>query len=66
MSDAQKLAMGGGGGKRRRRRRTPGRGVKLIARAVSGIELKDLRSLAVEGKRQSRFPASSPLAVSAP
>ena len=27
-------------------------GVKLIARAVSGIELKDLRSLADEGKKQ--------------
>jgi alanyl-tRNA synthetase len=27
-------------------------GVKLIARAVTGIELKDLRSLADEGKRQ--------------
>ena len=27
-------------------------GIKLLARAVSGIELKDLRSLADEGKRQ--------------
>ncbi len=27
-------------------------GVKLIARSVSGIELKDLRSMADEGKRQ--------------
>ncbi len=27
-------------------------GVKLLARAVSGIDLKDLRSLADEGKRQ--------------
>jgi len=27
-------------------------GVKLLTRAVSGIELKDLRSLADEGKRQ--------------
>ena len=27
-------------------------GVKLIARAVAGIELKDLRSLADEGKKQ--------------
>ena len=27
-------------------------GVKLLARAVSGIELKDLRSLADEDKRQ--------------
>ena len=27
-------------------------GIKLLARAVSGIELKDLRSLADEGKKQ--------------
>jgi alanyl-tRNA synthetase len=54
LSDAKKkLAMGGGG-------KTSGEagdvrqvnGVKLLARAVSGIELKDLRSLADEGKRQ--------------
>ena len=54
LSDAKKkLAMGGGG-------KTSGdagdvrqvNGVKLLARAVSGIELKDLRSLADEGKRQ--------------
>ncbi|MGE5366440.1 MAG: DHHA1 domain-containing protein, partial [Betaproteobacteria bacterium] len=54
LSDAKKkLAMGGGG-------KTAGEGsdvrqvngVKLLARAVSGIELKDLRSLADEGKRQ--------------
>jgi alanyl-tRNA synthetase len=53
LSDARKkLAMGGG--------KTAGEandvrqvnGVKLLARAVSGIELKDLRSLADEGKRQ--------------
>jgi alanyl-tRNA synthetase len=54
LSDARKkLAMGGG--------KTAGdatadvrqvNGVKLLARAVSGIELKDLRSLADEGKRQ--------------
>jgi alanyl-tRNA synthetase len=53
LSDAKKkLAMGGG--------RAPGEasdvrqvnGVKLLARAVSGIDLKDLRSLADEGKRQ--------------
>ena len=55
LSDARKkLAMGGGGAS------TTGEpsdvrqvnGVKLLARAVSGIELKDLRSLADEGKRQ--------------
>jgi alanyl-tRNA synthetase len=54
LSDAKRrLAMGGGG-------RASGEasdirqvnGVKLLARAVSGIELKDLRSLADEGKRQ--------------
>jgi alanyl-tRNA synthetase len=54
LSDAKKkLAMGGGGaatnaadGVRQVN------GVKLIARSVSGIELKDLRSLADEGKKQ--------------
>jgi alanyl-tRNA synthetase len=49
----KKLAMGGGG--------SPGAGadglrtvgdVKLLARAVEGIELKDLRGLADEGKKQ--------------
>jgi alanyl-tRNA synthetase len=54
LSEAKKkLAMGGGG-------KADGEvgdirhvnGVKLLARAVSGIELKDLRSLADEGKRQ--------------
>jgi alanyl-tRNA synthetase len=54
LNDARKrLAMGGGG--------TAAGGadgvrsvgdVKLLARAVSGIELKDLRSLADEGKKQ--------------
>ncbi len=54
LSDARKkLAMSGGGGPK-----SAGdgvrevNGVKLIARAVSGIELKDLRSLADEGKKQ--------------
>jgi alanyl-tRNA synthetase len=53
LSDARKkLAMGGSA-------KTDGAGdvrsvgdVKLLARAVSGIELKDLRSLADEGKKQ--------------
>jgi alanyl-tRNA synthetase len=54
LSDARKkLAMGGGakaaGGAADMR--TVG-DVKLLARAVSGIELKDLRSLADEGKKQ--------------
>ncbi len=54
LTDARKkLAMGDGGSA------TSGadgvrqvNGVKLIARSVSGIELKDLRSLADEGKKQ--------------
>ncbi|MGC2643088.1 MAG: DHHA1 domain-containing protein, partial [Pseudolabrys sp.] len=54
LSDAKKkLAMGGGakaGGEAGDVRQV--NGVKLLARAVSGIELKDLRSLADEGKRQ--------------
>jgi alanyl-tRNA synthetase len=54
LSDARKkLAMGGGA----RDASDSGdvrqvNGVKLLARAVSGVELKDLRSLADEGKRQ--------------
>ena len=55
LSDARKkLAMGGGAsaaGERRDDVRSVG-DVKLLARAVSGIELKDLRSLADEGKKQ--------------
>jgi len=49
----KKLAMGGGGGKA-----DAGEGlrdvgdIKLLARAVEGIDLKDLRSLADEGKKQ--------------
>jgi alanyl-tRNA synthetase len=54
LSDAKKkLAMGGG--KAAAEAAADVRqvnGVKLLARAVSGIELKDLRSLADEGKRQ--------------
>jgi alanyl-tRNA synthetase len=54
LSDARKkLAMGGGkmaGDAAVDVRQV--NGVKLLARAVSGIELKDLRSLADEGKRQ--------------
>jgi alanyl-tRNA synthetase len=54
LSDARKkLAMGGGkaGGEAAADVRQVN-GIKLLARAVSGIELKDLRSLADEGKRQ--------------
>ncbi|MGB6569012.1 MAG: DHHA1 domain-containing protein, partial [Xanthobacteraceae bacterium] len=53
-SDAKKkLAMGGGGSKSDGADgiRTVG-DVKLMARAVEGIDLKDLRSLADEGKKQ--------------
>jgi alanyl-tRNA synthetase len=51
LSEAKKkLAMGGGKSEAGDVRHV--NGVKLLARAVSGIELKDLRSLADEGKRQ--------------
>jgi alanyl-tRNA synthetase len=54
LSDARKkLAMGGGGKAAGAADDVRSVGdVKLLARAVSGIELKDLRSLADEGKRQ--------------
>ncbi|MCC7348146.1 MAG: alanine--tRNA ligase, partial [Variibacter sp.] len=52
LSDAKKkLAMGGGGGNGADHVRTVG-DVKLFARAVTGIEMKDLKSLADEGKKQ--------------
>ena len=53
LSDAKKkLAMGGGGNSDGADGiRTVG-DVKLMARAVEGIDLKDLRSLADEGKKQ--------------
>ncbi len=54
LTDAKKkLAMGGGGAAKSADdgvRQV--NGVKLIARSVTGIELKDLRSLADEGKKQ--------------
>jgi alanyl-tRNA synthetase len=53
LSDARKkLAMGGGAKTAAADDVRQVKGVKLIARAVSGIELKDLRSLADEGKKQ--------------
>ncbi|HEY2758311.1 MAG TPA: alanine--tRNA ligase [Pseudolabrys sp.] len=54
LSDARKkLAMGGGGKSDGAAGDVRSIGdVKLLARAVSGIELKDLRSLADEGKKQ--------------
>lgn len=49
----KKLAMGGGGGGKAADGGLRSVGdVKLLARAVSGIDLKDLRSLADEGKKQ--------------
>ncbi len=48
----KKLAMGGGAGKGPEEAVREVNGVKLIARSVSGIDLKDLRSLADEGKKQ--------------
>jgi alanyl-tRNA synthetase len=56
LSDAKKkIAMGGGGGGAAKGADDGVRqvnGVKLMARSVTGIELKDLRSLADEGKKQ--------------
>ncbi|MBI2716118.1 MAG: alanine--tRNA ligase [Rhizobiales bacterium] len=53
LSEARKkLAMGGGAAKSGDDGVHEVNGVKLIARSVSGIELKDLRSLADEGKKQ--------------
>ncbi len=49
----KKLAMGGGGGSADNAVRAIG-DVKLLARAVQGIEMKDLKSLADEGKKQVR------------
>ncbi|WP_293863825.1 alanine--tRNA ligase [uncultured Alsobacter sp.] len=47
----KKLAMGGGGAGAADAVRDIG-GVKLLARAVSGIDMRDLKSLADEGKKQ--------------
>ena len=54
LTDARKkLAMGGGGSAKSADDGVREiNGVKLIARSVTGIELKDLRSLADEGKKQ--------------
>jgi alanyl-tRNA synthetase len=48
----KKIAMGGGDAKNSDDGVRQVNGVKLIARSVTGIELKDLRSLADEGKKQ--------------
>ena len=47
----KKLAMGGGGSAGDAGLRTVG-DIKLLARSVQGIEMKDLKSLADEGKKQ--------------
>ncbi|CAM5201458.1 hypothetical protein BTHI11S_00012 [Bosea thiooxidans] len=39
-------------------------GAKLLARAVTGIEMKDLKSLADEAKARASAPASSPSSAS--
>ncbi len=53
LSDAKrKLAMGGGGKAAAADDMREVAGIKLMARSVSGIDLKDLRSLADEGKKR--------------
>jgi alanyl-tRNA synthetase len=53
LADAKrKLAMGGGAAKGGDDGVREVNGIKLMARAVSGIDLKDLRSLADEGKKR--------------
>ncbi|MGO4705796.1 alanine--tRNA ligase [Microvirga sp. 2MCAF38] len=53
LTDARrKLAMGGGGGSGDGDSVRDVGGVKLMARAVSGVEMKDLKSLADEGKKR--------------
>jgi alanyl-tRNA synthetase len=51
LTDARrKLAMGGGGGEGEPVREVGG--IKLMSRAVSGIDMRDLKSLADEGKKR--------------
>ena len=53
LSDARKkLAMGGGGKAEAAEDVRQVNGVKLLARAVSGVDIKDLKGLADEGKKQ--------------
>jgi alanyl-tRNA synthetase len=52
LTDARKkLAMGGGAGGASSNVRDVA-GIKLMARAISGVEMKDLKSIADEGKKQ--------------
>jgi alanyl-tRNA synthetase len=60
----KKLAMGGGAQQGSNGVRTVG-DVKLMARAVEGIEIKDLRSLADEGKKQMGSGVVAIVAVTA-
>jgi alanyl-tRNA synthetase len=65
LSDAKKkLAMGGGGKADSADGVRDVGGIKFLARAVSGIEMKDLKSLADEGKKQIKSGVVALVAVS--
>jgi alanyl-tRNA synthetase len=65
LSDAKKkLAMGGGGKSDAADGVRDVGGIKFLARAVTGIEMKDLKSLADEGKKQIKSGVVALVAVS--
>jgi alanyl-tRNA synthetase len=65
LTDAKKkLAMGGGGTAGATEGARDVNGIKFLARAVSGIEMKDLKSLADEGKKQIKSGVVALVAVS--
>jgi alanyl-tRNA synthetase len=65
LSEAKKkLAMGGGGTAGATEGARDVNGIKFLARAVSGIEMKDLKSLADEGKKQIKSGVVALVAVS--
>jgi alanyl-tRNA synthetase len=65
LSDAKKkLAMGGGGKADAAEDVREVKGIKFLARAVTGIEMKDLKSLADEGKKQIKSGVVALVAVS--
>ena len=65
LSDAKKkLAMGGGGKADAADGVRDVGGIKFLARAVTGIEMKDLKSLADEGKKQIKSGVVALVAVS--
>jgi alanyl-tRNA synthetase len=65
LSDAKKkLAMGGGGKADAADGVRDIGGIKFLARAVTGIEMKDLKSLADEGKKQIKSGVVALVAVS--